>query len=221
MADLNNTTPLSLPYYQYVKFDGQSLFNAKIYVGMAETDPTNVANKIDVLAVQAGGTTVILAQPIRTNSAGYAVDDIGNVVYPVVSDDYSIQVDDQNDVLLYEESTVFVNPSESLVTTIITLPVTVTNGQTVINVPDLPNSINLFIPLAQEPDVDFTYNKVTGNITVNVAFTGNEQVWVQYGAIVSITGNIVDGVNSYVNVAAAIADSNLLEGDVFVTNADS
>ena len=89
MADLNNTTPLSLPYYQYVRLGGSALFNAKIYVGIAETDPTNTDNQIDVLAIGAGGATTVLDQPIRTNTEGYAVDDIGNIVYPVVSDDYS------------------------------------------------------------------------------------------------------------------------------------
>ena len=217
MADLNNTTPLSLPYYQYVRLGGSALFNAKIYVGIAETDPTNTDNQIDVLAIGAGGATTVLDQPIRTNTEGYAVDDIGNIVYPVVSDDYSITVNDQNDVTIYEESTVFINPSESLVTTINTLPVTVTKGQTVINIPDKPNSINLFIPLAQEPNFDFTYNKVTGDAVVDVPFTGNEQVWVQYGAIVAVTATKPSGVLSFGNVSQYVADVNNTAGDKVFT----
>lgn len=95
---------VSLPYYQFVKLGGNALFNAKVYVGKANTDPTNPANQIDILAVQAGGTTIVITQPARTNGQGHIVDDVGNVAFTVVESAYSIQVDDQNDNLLYEES---------------------------------------------------------------------------------------------------------------------
>lgn len=107
MAGLNNLTLLKLPYYQYVKSNnGDALFNAKVYVGSPNADPTNPANQIDVSAVQSGGSLTVLTQPIRTNAAGLLVDSVGNIVYPVTSPEYAITVRDQNDALVYEESCV-------------------------------------------------------------------------------------------------------------------
>ena len=99
------TLPFGLPYYRYTD-DGEPLFNAKIYAGLPNEDPTIPANRVDILAVQSDGSTVVLSQPVRTNANGLAVDDSSNVAYLKVESRYSIAVYTSNDLLVYEESTV-------------------------------------------------------------------------------------------------------------------
>lgn len=104
MALPDKATTLALPYFRYSNLDGSPAFNVKAYIGVANTDPTIIANQIDVSAVGVGQALTVLTQPIRSNAAGYLVDDIGNIAYPIIVEDYSIRVDTSADVLLYEES---------------------------------------------------------------------------------------------------------------------
>lgn len=110
-----NTLPFGLPYYQYV-YDGKPLFNGKIYAGVENTDPTNPANQVDILAVQSDGSTVVQNQPVRTNSNGYAIDGSGNVAYLKVESKYSIAVYTANDVLVHEEECIDPLDGEGTVT---------------------------------------------------------------------------------------------------------
>ena len=82
------------------------LYNGKIYVGNPDTDPTIPANQKQVTAKQEDGTQVPIAQPISTNSGGYAVDSAGNPVFLFVYGDYSIRVNDKNGQLALEQSNV-------------------------------------------------------------------------------------------------------------------
>lgn len=100
----DNATTVELPYYRYRNKDSTPAFNAKIYIGVANTDPKIPSNQIDVSAVGVGQSLTVLTQPIRTNTEGAAIDDVGNVVYPIVDVDYSIRVDTSLDVLIHEES---------------------------------------------------------------------------------------------------------------------
>ena len=74
----------------------------------------------------------------------------------------------------------------------------VTPGQVLLNVPDAPNGLILVKDGdTQELTTDYTYNSANGNITLAVALTGNEQVFVIYGAIVAITASKPSGVLSF------------------------
>lgn len=208
MAEILNPTPLALPYYQYVKLDGTSLFNAKIYVGIANTDPTNVSNQIDVLAIQAGGTTVSLTQPIRTNSAGLAVNEVGDVVYPVTLSNYSITVTDQNDALIYEESKVTIDSAEDEFNlNIVKLPIVTTPGQLEIVVADSPIAVNVIVPGAFQQQSFGAYTYTLGLITLDEPFPTGTEVEVQYGMLTSVTSLIVSGVVSFPTFALLKAAS--------------
>ena len=82
------------------------LFNGFIYVGIPDLDPTILANQKQVTAKQEDGTQVPIAQPIRTNSGGYAVDSAGNPVVLLVDGNYSIRVNDKNGNIALEQSDV-------------------------------------------------------------------------------------------------------------------
>jgi hypothetical protein len=82
------------------------LFNGFIYVGIPDLDPTIGANQKAVTAKQEDGTKVGIAQPIRTNSGGYAVDAGGNLVVLLVDGNYSIRVNDKQGGLALEQSNV-------------------------------------------------------------------------------------------------------------------
>lgn len=82
------------------------LFNGFIYVGEPDLDPTIGANQKAVTAKQEDGTQVPIAQPIRTNSGGYAVDISGNPVVLLVDGNYSIRVNDKQGGLALEQSDV-------------------------------------------------------------------------------------------------------------------
>lgn len=187
MTTLNNSVPLSLPYYQYVHL-GEPVFNGQVFVGIANNDPLNEENRIDIPAVGQGGTTTILKQPINLNESGLAVDDTGKVVYPIVDQDYAITVLDQNGELIYEEKCVSVPNGESRYTEITTVPVEVTKGQTQISIPDSPNNIVLVVDSdVQQSDIDYVYEREKAIATVTTPFTGNERVFYMFGAIVPIS----------------------------------
>lgn len=175
-------TQLALPYYQYVTVGGEPLFNAKIYVGIANTDPTNPANQIDVLAVQNGGVFTVIEQPIRTNTAGQAVDDVGNIVYPVVQSDYSIKVTDANDALLYEEANVTAGDSQAIIVRKFKLTVD-TNGQTVFTLPagsTTVSLVNVNQAVLQETSGEYTTDINAGTLTLTTGLNtaDNLEVWV-------------------------------------------
>ena len=82
------------------------LYNGEIYVGNPDTDPTIPANQKQVTAKQEDGTQVPIAQPVSTNSGGYAVDSAGNPVVLLVDGNYSIRVNDRLGRLALEQSNV-------------------------------------------------------------------------------------------------------------------
>ncbi|AUS00458.1 tailspike protein [Vibrio phage 1.275.O._10N.286.54.E11] len=87
---------IALPY-EYFANPAKSgpLFNAQIYIGVADTDPLIPANRVDVFYVQEDNTEVILPQPIRTNSGGLTVNGAGEVVQIRTANDYSMRVFDR------------------------------------------------------------------------------------------------------------------------------
>lgn len=103
-------------------------------------------------------------------------------------------------------------------------PFTITEGQTSLTVPDAPNGLILVKDGdTQEQgesggDVkDFVYDVSNGNIQLTVALTGNEQVFVIYGAIVAISGIGVTGAKEFDSLSIAKTNPDLVAGDIFNT----
>jgi len=98
------------------------------------------------------------------------------------------------------------------------LSFSVASGQVLLNVPAAPNGLILVIDGdTQEEGKDFIYDPANGNITVTVAFTGNEQVFVIYGAIVAISGITVQGKKVFNSLTDAKSNQDLVVGDIFDT----
>lgn len=79
------------------------LFNAKIYVGTPDLDPHVLANRKDILFRNEDGTDVPISpsqQPVRTSSGGYPTYN-GKIGQILVDGNYSISVDNKNDVQEY------------------------------------------------------------------------------------------------------------------------
>lgn len=71
---MNNFSPVVLPVSAYLRSDSfQPLSNGYIYIGVADGDPLIESQQIPVYMEQEDGSLVLVAQPIRTNSAGYPV----------------------------------------------------------------------------------------------------------------------------------------------------
>ena len=78
---------------------GRPLFNAQIYIGEVDQDPTVPANQIQAFYRQEDGTTVNLVQPIRTNSGGYPVNPSGDLIAILVNQPaYSMIVQDKSGI---------------------------------------------------------------------------------------------------------------------------
>jgi hypothetical protein len=86
-------------YYPFTN-KGQPIFNGSIYVGDPDTDPELPSNQKQVNALQENGSSVVIAQPIRTGSGG--VPDLnGSPVQLSTDGDYSIKVLDRNGNQIY------------------------------------------------------------------------------------------------------------------------
>tara|TARA_R110002012_G_scaffold318308_1_gene536350 strand:- start:8556 stop:10541 length:1986 start_codon:yes stop_codon:yes gene_type:complete len=110
---------------------------------------------------------------------------------------------------------------------IIYLSFSIVDGQVSLNVPAVPLGILLVIDGAvQEKDTAYTYNALNGNITLVTPLTGNEEVYVIYGALVSNTSNMDNkpsGVIPFATVSQMVLDNTLESGDKVQTyfyNAD-
>jgi hypothetical protein len=90
-----------LPYSYFPFFDKSGpIWNAKIYIGQPDTDPTIPANQVTVTAKQESGETVGIPQPIRTSHGGVVIYN-GAPAQIVVDNSYSIAVYDKNDKSIY------------------------------------------------------------------------------------------------------------------------
>jgi hypothetical protein len=89
--------------YDYYFYDnkGRPLFNASIYIGAPNLDPEIPANQIDVYGQQEDGTSVLLSQPISTNSGGGATYNGSPIVLLLEEESYSLKVLDSLGVQVY------------------------------------------------------------------------------------------------------------------------
>lgn len=98
VADENE---VRLPYDYYPDpTRGRPLYNGFIYVGRPDTDPQIASNRLQVVAIQESGTTVPIAQPIRTSAGGVPTLN-GSPVQLQVDGEYSIKVLDNLGTQVY------------------------------------------------------------------------------------------------------------------------
>ncbi len=98
MADENE---VRLPYVYYPDpTRGRPVFDGSIYVGQPDTDPQVISNRLQVMAFQENGTSVPIAQPIKTGAGGVPMLN-GSPVQLQVQGEYSIKVLDKNGAQVY------------------------------------------------------------------------------------------------------------------------
>ena len=89
MADENE---VRLPYVYFPDPTiGRPVFDGSIYIGLPDTDPQVATNRLQVTAFQEDGSSVLIAQPIKTGAGGVPILN-GSPVQLQVSGEYSIKV---------------------------------------------------------------------------------------------------------------------------------
>lgn len=91
------------PFNQWVDptIGGRVIYNANIYVGQPDTDPTIPENRLQVYYIDENQQRINLAQPITTNTGGFTIISKDNpkiIQIEVDEDNYSITVKDRNQV---------------------------------------------------------------------------------------------------------------------------
>ena len=102
---MSNIVALPNEYFPFFDKSGP-IWNAKIYIGQPDTDPTIPANQLTVTARQESGDTVGIPQPVRTSSGGVPTYN-GSPAQILVDGNYSIAVHDKNDKQIYYYSNFF------------------------------------------------------------------------------------------------------------------
>lgn len=93
----------------FFKDDGTVLKNGYIYIGQPEQDPIPLANRKTVTFQDSGGSQFTAAQPLRTGSDGRIVyEATGKPIIALVDGDYSMVVQDENQVIIKNGYTPFV-----------------------------------------------------------------------------------------------------------------
>jgi hypothetical protein len=126
MADTNE---VRLPYDYYPDpTRGRPVFKGQIFIGSPDTDPQVSSNRLQVMAVQESGSTVPIAQPIRTSAGGVPTLN-GSPVQLMVDGEYSIKVlDSQGAQVYYAPSLVGgVRPTTIVRTQVVPMNVNLTN----------------------------------------------------------------------------------------------
>ena len=195
---------------------GRPLFSGQVHVGEPDLDPVTNPKQLNV--VQEDGTVVPVDQPFILSAGGVPVYN-GSPVRLSVDGDYSLKILDRLGSQIYFiervaefglEQTINYYDGDGA-----------WDGLTgvLLNVPDRPIGLTLVIDGdTQEKGVsgdvnDFLYDRATGNITLTVALTGNEQVFVIYGAIVPITATKPSGLQTFATVNEYVTDLNNEIGD--------
>ncbi|SDA11214.1 Head binding [Pseudomonas sp. NFPP05] len=126
MADENE---VRLPYDYYPDpTRGRPVYNGFIYIGKPDTDPQVVSNRLQVRAFQENGSSVPIAQPIRTGAGG--VPDLnGSSVQLQVSGEYSIKVLDHLGAQVYYAPSIIggIRPTTIVRTQFVPLSINLTN----------------------------------------------------------------------------------------------
>ena len=161
----------------------RALFYAKIYIGLADSDPTLPENQKPARLVQEDGSVVDAEYPIRTNEGGVPVYN-GSEVSIDVDGDYSMSILDRNDAQIYY----FANQVESST-------VLQSNLNTIATLVDLTyDDIGVSLVTDQEgsalDDAIILFNTATGEIfdlPRNIP-TGSEVVSISGSQLVTTNG---------------------------------
>lgn len=175
------------------------------------------------MSIDSAGTTLLAK--CELDQDGFPTTDGTQLFIPFLNQNYdaylfpSAAEADANDTINAKRVAENINPfGEGFEQEVNYLSIAVTAGQVLLNVPDTPNGLILVIDGdTQEETTDFTYDSANGNITLVVALTGNEQVFVIYGAIVAISGVVVQGKKVFNSLSLASLNPDLVAGDVFDT----
>lgn len=126
------------PIYVNDSVTSRAVFNGKLYFGVVDTDPRVAANQKLVKGVLENGTEVNLPQPIPTNSGGSPTYN-GSPVILSIDGDFSYAADRSDDTQVYYFPRIS-NPedgSQGFSGVVATEDITLTAGQTVINLTNL------------------------------------------------------------------------------------
>lgn len=126
MADENE---VRLPYDYYPDpTRGRPVFNGSIYVGKPDTDPQVSTNQIQVTAFQENGTSVPIAQPIKTGAGGVPMLN-GSPVQLQVEGEYSMKVLDNLGAQVYYAPSIIagIRPTTIVRTQTVPLSINLTN----------------------------------------------------------------------------------------------
>lgn len=149
----------------------------------------------------------------------FNADENGNYGFSVADGLYDIFIDyglPSSQVILKQQ----IIDGEFMVGQVKTYPVEITPGQTQITLPVSPASIILVINgQVQQQTIDatapkaYSYDRFTGTVTVSEPFKGNEEVFINYGEVVTTSNRNIDGILYYNTALEAANDSTLQEGD--------
>jgi len=204
-----------------LQYDEQDGWFLKFY---KPSTTTPIAMSID----STGNTTLAKCE---LDNDGFPTTDGTQLFIPFLDQNYDAYLfptaaeADANDTINAKRVAQNINPfGEGFEQEVNYLSFAVSAGQVLLNVPDAPNGLILVKDGdTQEQgefggDVkDFVYDPANGNITLTVALTGNEQVFVIYGAIVAISGVTVTGAKEFDSLTTAKTNPDLAAGDIFNT----
>ena len=151
------------------------------------------------MSLDADGTT--LFAKCELDNDGFPTTDGTQLFIPFLGESYDAYLfpsegeADANDTVNALRVAQDINPFGSDFEQVVTYhSFSITAGQALLNVPDIPNGLILVIDGDTfELDVDYTYDNSNGNILLTTSLTGNEQVFCIYGAIVPITASKPSG----------------------------
>jgi len=133
--------------FQYIAdpTKGRPVFNAKMFFGLPDTDPTIAANQKLVRGIQENGDVVSLPQPVATGSGGVP-EFQGSPVILDVDGDYSFTVLDRFDGQVYQVPRVenIAEGSEGFSGVVAVDLITLTAGQTTVVLPSLGANESVF-----------------------------------------------------------------------------
>ena len=96
---------VQLPISYFGQFNqGRPIFSGKVFIGVVDTDPTILANRVPLVLTQEDGTEVPIApaaQPLELSAGGYFIFDGSPVLSVEVDGSYSMSVLDKNDAQVY------------------------------------------------------------------------------------------------------------------------
>lgn len=115
MAQLNAGMAIGAPYQPFISpYSFVPVFNGRVYIGEVDKDPTDPVNQVTVSVENEDGSLTAVAQPLRTNAAGFLVYN-GKVTKFVTAKSYSMSVTTALGALqFYIPNTYLLNPTQGI-----------------------------------------------------------------------------------------------------------